>query len=101
MDASCLRYRLTEAQRREFEETGLLVIEGALSRERVAALTENVDRIYARQLEAGHDGTKPLFYPNFIPEDPLFAELVDEERTLPLVSMTSARVIGRSVSLLK
>jgi ectoine hydroxylase len=84
MHTSCLQYRLGDAQRREFAETGMLVLEKALSREQVEALTQPLDRIFARQLEAGHDGRKPLFYPNFIPDDPLFLQLVDHERTLPI-----------------
>lgn len=85
MDISCLEYRLTENERRTFEETGLLVLENVLSPEHVAALTTASDRIYAQKLAEEHDPRNALFYPNFIPDDPLFADLVDYKRTLPKV----------------
>jgi ectoine hydroxylase len=85
MDASCLQYRLTVAQRREFDETGMLIVEQALSEGQVDTLIPLADRIFARQIEAGHDAKKPLFYPNFLPDDPLFLELVDYQRTIPIV----------------
>ena len=85
MDSSCLRYRLTDQERRTFEERGLLMIEDALSPERVAALTSAVDRVYCHHLSAGHDPHKALFFPNFIPDDDLFLNLVDYERILPKV----------------
>src|SRR5262249_25031589 len=55
------------------------------SPERVEALTRPLDRIYAQKVEAGHDRQKALFHPNFLPDDPLFLELVDEPRLLPVV----------------
>ena len=85
MDSSCLRYRLTDQERRTFEERGLLMIEDALSPEQVAALTSAVDRVYRHHLSAGHDPHKALFFPNFIPDDDLFLNLVDYERILPKV----------------
>lgn len=85
MDPACLRYALTEEERREFNETGMLTIEDALSPEQVAALTAATDRIYEQALAKGHDPHKALFVPNFIPEDDLFLELVDYERVLPKV----------------
>lgn len=85
MQPSCLEYRLTESERAQFNETGLLTIENALSTEQVAALTAVTDRLFARQLEKGHDPHKALFYPNFIPEDALFSHLVDYDKTLPKV----------------
>ena len=85
MDPKCLQYRLTAEERQQFEETGLLTIEDALTPEQVAKLTEKADRIYARELDRGHDSTTALFYPNFIPEDPAFADLVDHPQVLPRV----------------
>jgi ectoine hydroxylase-related dioxygenase (phytanoyl-CoA dioxygenase family) len=85
MESSCLQHRLNEAERRTFETTGLLMIEDALAPEQLAALTEATERIYQRRLDTGHDRAKALFYPNFIPDDPLFANLVDYERVLPKV----------------
>ncbi|MDQ2732526.1 MAG: phytanoyl-CoA dioxygenase family protein [Armatimonadota bacterium] len=85
MNASCLQYRLTEEERRTFNETGLLIVEGALSPEAVEGLTAKTDSIYAECLAAGQDAHSSLFYPNFIPRDPQFVELVDYEKILPKV----------------
>ena len=85
MDASCLQYRLTEDERRTFEETGMLSLQDALAPEQVAALTTTVDQVYERRLAEGQDPHKALFYPNFIPDDELFANLVDYEKILPKV----------------
>ena len=85
MDVSCLQYRLTEDERRTFEETGMLSLQDALAPEQVAALTTTVDQVYERRLAEGQDPHKALFYPNFIPDDELFANLVDYEKILPKV----------------
>lgn len=85
MNTSCLQYRLTGDERRAFNETGLLIIENALTPEHVAALTTATDRIHQRHLASGGDAHAALFYPNFITDDPLFADLVDYERILPKV----------------
>ncbi len=85
MDTSCLQYRLSDEERRTFEQTGLLQIENALAGEQIAALTSTVDRILAAKVSAGHDPHKALFYPNYIPDDPSFADLVDYRRVLPKV----------------
>jgi ectoine hydroxylase len=85
MHPSCLEYRLTEHERRTFNDTGLLMVENALSPEQVSVLTSASDRLYAQKLTEGHEAQKALFYPNFIPDDPLFADLVDYEKILPKV----------------
>lgn len=85
MDPSSLQYRLTDDERRTFDETGLLMIEDALTPQQVAALTEAADSIFDAKQQAGHDPQTALFYPNFIPDSPLFADLVDYERVLPKV----------------
>jgi len=51
----------------------------------VAALTQLTDGIFEQKVAAGHDPRKSLFYPNFIPDSPLFQDLVDDERILPMV----------------
>ena len=85
MLTSCLQHRLTDSERKSFNETGLLMIEDALSSDQVAALTNRTDEIYEQKLATGQDPRKALFYPNFIPDDSRFADLVDYERTLPKV----------------
>jgi hypothetical protein len=85
MDPSCLQYRLTEAERAQFDREGYFLVEDALSRGQVAALTELADGIWEKKVAAGQDQHKGLFYPNFIPDSPLFQDLVDYEKTLPKV----------------
>ncbi len=85
MDPSCLEHRLTDDERRTFEETGMLVVEDALSPEQVAELTTITDGIFASRVEQGHDSRTALFYPNFIPDAPQFADLVDYGKILPKV----------------
>jgi ectoine hydroxylase len=85
IDPSCLQYRLTDAERRHFDEQGYLIVEDALSPGQVSTLTEIVDRIHGEKVAAGFDAKKALFYPNFIPDSPLFADLVDYEKILPRV----------------
>jgi len=85
MDPSCLAYRLTAAERKQFEEQGYFAVEDALSPGQVAALTELADGIWEKKVAAGQDPHKGLFYPNFIPDSPLFQDLVDYEKTLPKV----------------
>src|SRR5205823_5867006 len=85
MDPACLEHCLTDDERRTFNDTGLLTIEDALSPRHVAALTQATDRIYERSLADGHEPRKPLFYPNFIPEDDLFLDLIDCPSTFPKV----------------
>ncbi len=83
MHPDCLEHCLTGEERRTFEETGMLSVEHALEPQHVAALTERLDRIYGRRLAEGHDPQKALFFPNFIPENELFLDLVDYPRTFP------------------
>lgn len=80
-----LQYQLTKEEKQTFNETGILMIEDALSPEHVAALTTACDEIYRRKLAEGFDPQKALFYPNFIPDNPLFADLVDYEKIFPKV----------------
>ena len=85
MQVSCLEHRLTAEEKRAFNETGMLMVENALSPEQVLALTVASDRLYGQKVVEGHDARKALFYPNFIPDDPLFADLVDYDKILPKV----------------
>lgn len=85
MNPSCLQYRLTEAEREQFETQGYLFVKNALSDGQIEALTEVTDKIHARKVAEGFEPTKALFYPNFIPDDVLFQELVDYEKILPKV----------------
>ena len=78
MDVSSLQYRLTDVERKTFEENGVLQIEDGISPEQVATLEGAADKINQRQLDSGAaEPGKAMFFPNFIPEDPAFVELVD------------------------
>lgn len=85
MDPSCLQYRLTEAEREQFNTQGYLIVENALTRDRLADLTRAIDAFFDRAVRKGHDPAKTLFFPNFIPEDDAFFNLVDYDRILPKV----------------
>lgn len=85
MHPACLTHRLTDAERKAFNETGFLQLDGVLAPDRVKALEKRTDEIYAGKVAGGHDPKTALFYPNFIPDDPMFLDLVDEERILPKV----------------
>jgi ectoine hydroxylase-related dioxygenase (phytanoyl-CoA dioxygenase family) len=83
--ATALAHRLTDEERRQFDEQGYLIVPDALSSGQVAALTEVTDQIHAQRIADGFDPKKALFYPNFIPDSPLFAGLVDYDKVLPKV----------------
>ena len=85
METNCLQYRLTGEEKKAFEETGLLIVKDALSPAQVAQLMHSADRIYDRRVVEGHDPKTALFYPNFIPEDKGFLDLVDYEKIAPKV----------------
>ncbi len=67
MDPTCLQHRLTEAERQTFNDTGLLMIENALSPEQVATLTHATDAIYASGIAAGQDPRKSFSIPTSSP----------------------------------
>ncbi|MAS35901.1 MAG: hypothetical protein CL610_17975 [Anaerolineaceae bacterium] len=85
MDPSYLDYRLTADEKEIFERDGYFMVEDALTADQVEALTRTTDAIYARKLEEGHPPRQSMFHPNFIPDDPQFADLVDYKKTLPKV----------------
>lgn len=84
-DLSCLDHRITPHERRAFEETGLLVVEDALTQPQIARLTALSDQIYKKACDGGHDTKTALFYPDFLPQDPAFVDLVDHPAILPRV----------------
>jgi ectoine hydroxylase len=85
MNTDCLQHRLTDAERDHFNTNGWLQVENVLDTTQIAALTEQSDAIHARKLAEGCDPQAALFYPNFIPEQALFQDLVDYEKILPKV----------------
>ena len=85
LNPSCLQHRLTDQERRTFNETGMLHLPDVLSPAQVEAGVALTERIHQAKLAEGHDPKKALFYPNFIPDDPLFQDLVDYAPVLPKV----------------
>jgi hypothetical protein len=85
VDTACLQYRLTDAERRQFDTDGYIAVPDALSADEIEALTSETDRIYQGRVASGFDPTQALFYPNFIPDSTLFQDLVDCPRTFAKV----------------
>src|SRR5665213_2304744 len=85
MNESCLQYKLTDAEKQTFNDSGILVIPGALDAGHVGRLLEQTDRIHSEKVAAGFDPKSALFYPNFIPDRDCFFDLVDYERVVPKV----------------
>ncbi|MDX1934533.1 MAG: phytanoyl-CoA dioxygenase family protein [Capsulimonadales bacterium] len=85
LSTTCLPYRLTDAERKTFDEQGFLMLENTLSPEQVRDLTGVVDRIHAQKIDAGFNPRAALFLPDFLPLDPMLTDLVDYEKILPKV----------------
>ncbi|MEM7034183.1 MAG: hypothetical protein AAF629_31870, partial [Chloroflexota bacterium] len=77
INPTCLQYKLTDQERQTFNETGILHLKNILSPEQVEQGIALTEQIHQTKLAAGHDPKKALFYPNFIPDDPYFINLVD------------------------
>jgi ectoine hydroxylase len=85
VNPSCLKFALTEEERKIFNETGYLIVENVLSPEQITNLTAESDRIYNHKLSEGHDSKTALFYANFIADHDSFLDLVDYEMVMPKV----------------
>ena len=86
MDQACLDYRLTDAERRQFDEQGYLVVKAVLPPDKVAGLEEAADRIdaeYRPKLELG--SSKPLNLLDVIGKDQRFLELLEWPKTIAKV----------------
>ena len=82
MDANDLKYRLTDEERRQFDEQGYFIVEDAISLNMVASLTKALDRVDAEERAAHglrlHDRQNIL---DFIGRDDTFLELLDWPKT--------------------
>ena len=85
MNASCLRYCLSDDERQHFLEHGYLVVADALDEAETARLISAVDRVDGRERAAGHGPDRLLSFSNILPEDEAFVDLVDWPRTFPKV----------------
>ncbi|MCY3871684.1 MAG: phytanoyl-CoA dioxygenase family protein [Gemmatimonadetes bacterium] len=81
-----MQHCATEAQLRQFNDEGYLIVEDALSPDLLARLNDAVDRVEAREREA--KGLKPdalLKKFRTVVEDDVFLELLDNPKTFPLL----------------
>jgi len=83
MDASCLQYALTDAERHHFEEAGYPIVEDVLTPDKIDRLIGAIDRLDREERRKGLGAYEGIFYPNFVWRDPAFVELVDYPRTFP------------------
>ena len=87
MDAkNWLRYCATEAQLRQFNDEGYLIVEDALAPDLLARLNEAVDRVEAkRRAEQGLRPDALLSAFRTVVEDDAFLDLLDNPKTFPLL----------------
>ena len=84
MDEACLEHRLTELERRQFDQEGYLIVKNALPADYVAQLVSAVDRIDAQLRPQLGLGTKPLNRLDVIGMDDAFLPLLDWPSVLRL-----------------
>ena len=81
-----LQHCATEAQLRQFNDEGYLIVEDALSPDLLARLNDAVDRVEARERETkGLKSDALLKKFRTIVEDDVFLELLDNPKTFPLI----------------
>ena len=86
MALNWLDYCASEEQLRHFDREGYLVVEDALSAEMVSKLTAVVDRINAdEEVKQGLEPGSMMIKFRSVVEDDLFLELLDNEKTFPLL----------------
>lgn len=86
MDRRCLRYRLTDDERAFFEKNGYLMIENALSKEKMRALLKATDGVDAKERAAGNANKNGRVHSReFLESDKAFIDLVTHSRTFPKV----------------
>ena len=86
MEANWLQYCATKEQLEHFDEQGYLIVEDALSVERVEKLSAAADRVDAREREK--QGLAPgAMMAKFrsVIEDDAFFDLLDNEKNFPLL----------------
>jgi hypothetical protein len=86
MDPTCLKYCLTEEERRTFEEKGFFILEDVLPPQLVKDVEAVVDRIDARHRAENNVGPhERVNLLDFIGKDEVFLELLDWPKTFPKV----------------
>ncbi len=96
MHESCLQHRLTDAERRQFEEQGFLIVPGVLPEASVAELAAAADRIDAEwRPKRGLKAHQPLNLLDAIGQDDAFLDLLD----LPATFMKVVDILGWHIQL--
>ena len=96
MDETCLRHRLTDDEKRQFNEQGFLIVRGVLPAAKVAVLAAAVDRIDREwRPERGLKPHQPLNLLDAIGKDDAFLELLD----LPATFMKVVDILGWHIQL--
>ncbi|MDE0349501.1 MAG: phytanoyl-CoA dioxygenase family protein [Gammaproteobacteria bacterium] len=86
MDRACLEHRLTDAERREFDERGCFVVRDALPPALVSRLATAVDRLEAEYRPLRNLGpAQPLNHLDCIGYDDAFLELLEWPKTIARV----------------
>jgi ectoine hydroxylase len=85
MDPACLRFALTDAERRHLDEHGYLVVPDALDRRMLDRLVAAVDRVDTRERTPTFGSERLLSFANILAEDDAFVELTDWPSVFPKV----------------
>ncbi len=85
LNPDSIQYGLTPEEREAFDRDGYFAVENALNPQQLSALEAATDDIHQRHIDNGLGPNERLFYGNFIPDNPLFLDLVDYESILPKV----------------
>ena len=86
MDADCLNHRLTDEERRSFDERGYFIARDVLPPETLARVTEAADRLYVQyRPKYGLSRYERLNHLDCIGFDEAFLELLDWPRTIAKV----------------
>ncbi len=83
MDATCLKYCLTDHECQAFERDGFLLIPDALTVDMVNGLNSAIDGMIAKRAE--RRTANELKISDILAENDMFLELIDWERTFPKV----------------
>ncbi|MEZ4861563.1 MAG: phytanoyl-CoA dioxygenase family protein [Caldilineaceae bacterium] len=84
--ATACPLQLTDEQRRCFEQDGFFLIEDALTATEIDALLDVIDEAYAQARQARNLGPQdPFQWRNVVAFHPIFRNLIDHPKILPLV----------------
>ena len=85
MNPNCLEHCLSESEYSHFEEFGYLMIENAISADRLKRLSQVCDRMLALKRSDGLGQCTSFDEVDLIGKDPVFVEMIDCQTTFPKV----------------